>query len=679
MRKNTQNYQNRITELRKVIEDHNRNYYVLNAPVISDFEYDLLINELQTLEKKFPEFNSDESPTNKVGSDISEAIVQVVKFEKQQHKNPMFSLSNTYNRDELISFIKKNRDEFSNPVFFSAELKFDGIAISITYKNGKLSRALTRGDGIVGEDVTENVKRIKTLPKQLLGSDYPQEFEVRGEIYMPWIEFDRINKEREDFGENLFANPRNAAAGSLKLLDNDIVAQRGLECVIYQFISNFKLFDTHSESLLKMKTWGLPISEHSRLCKTEDEILSFIDNWEIERKILPFATDGAVIKVDNYSQQNSLGFTAKSPRWASAYKFKAERVLTKLLSVDFQVGRTGAITPVANLEPVLLSGSIVKRASLHNSEMINQLDIRYDDFVYIEKGGEIIPKIIEVDIALRNKNNKPVEFPIFCPDCGTRLVKEESESKHYCPNSQNCPTQIKSAFIHFCSRKAMNILAGESYINQFYSAGLIRSLPDIYKISIDDLLKLPGWKIKSTQRFIASLEESKKISFEKVLFALGIRYVGETTAKNIVCHFINIDNIINANKDELSAVEEVGQIIADSVLNYFTIEENIEIIQDLKRIGLNFSQESILLNKISEILEGKKILVTGNFSVSREYLKEIIEKHSGKNVSSVSLSTDLIIAGEKAGIEKMKKAEKLGISVINESEFFKLIGNNDNI
>lgn len=684
MRKNTLNIQNRIFELRKILDEHNRNYYILNTPLISDFEYDILMNELQTLEKNYPEFDSNESPTKKVGSDIvltpdiSPKLTNILDktpgFEKVVHRNSMYSLGNTYDKEELIVFIRKIRDEFSSQVLFAAELKFDGTAISISYKNGRLYQALTRGDGSTGEDVTQNVKQISSLPHLLIGSGYPEEFEVRGEIFMPWSEFDRLNSERDESGDNLFANPRNAAAGSLKLLNSEIVAQRGLECVIYQYVSNYRISDSHIETLNLMTNWGLPVSKHSRLCSTESEIIDFIDFWDIERMNLPFATDGAVIKVDNLNQQSSLGFTAKSPRWATAYKFKAERVLTKLISVDFQIGRTGAITPVANLEPILLSGSVVKRASLHNSEMIKQLDIRINDYVFIEKGGEIIPKIISVDLGLRDCANFPIYFPENCPDCGTKLIKEESESKHYCPNNESCPTQIKSGFIHFCSRKAMNILAGEAYISQFFNAGLIKHLPDLYKLTIEDLLELPGWKIKSAQRFISSVIDSKKNPFSKVLFALGIRYVGETTAKNIVNHFNDINNIIKADKEELSGVEEVGDIIADSVLNYFALEQNLKIIEEFKEIGLNFSQNKVD-SKISNILEGKKVLVSGNFTVSRDFLKETIEKHSGKNVGSISQSTDFIIAGEKAGTEKLKKAEKLGIKVISEVEFFEIIEN----
>lgn len=674
MRKNTQNIRDRIFELRKVIEEHNKNYYILNTPLITDFEYDILMNELMTLEKNNPEFDSEESPSKKVGSDVEIRDEVVNGFDKIAHKNPMFSLGNTYDKNELGLFINKIQSDYSSDIAFSAELKFDGTAISITYKNGMLFRALTRGDGIVGEDVTNNVKKIPSLPTKLTGSFFPGEFEARGEIFMPWSEFERLNFERELAGDNLFANPRNAAAGSLKLLDSTEVAKRGLQCVIYQFVSLERIADSHLESLTKMKNWGLPVSEHSIKCMSVNEVFNFIDFWDEERKKLPFATDGAVIKVDDYNIQNSLGYTAKSPRWATAYKFQAEKALTRLLSVDFQVGRTGAITPVANLQPVLLSGSVIKRASLHNSDMIKQLDIRINDFVYIEKGGEIIPKIISVDFSLRDKLNIPVLFPDKCPDCGTTLIKEETESKHYCPNSEGCPTQIKSAFIHFCSRKAMNILAGDAYINQFFNTGLIRHLPDIYKITAENLLLLPGWKIKSAERFLKSLNDSKNAPFSKVLFALGIRYVGETTAKNIVAHFGDIEQLINADKEDLSNVEEVGDIIAESVIVYFSDKKNIEMINELKKIGLNFSQVKAS-NIISNVLEGKKIVISGNFSVSREFLKSVIEKHSGKNVSSISSSTDLLIAGDKAGPEKLKKAEKFGIKIVSEQEFKEIIDN----
>ncbi len=685
MSKKNKNIQNRIDELRKVIEEHNINYYVLNSPIISDFEYDILINELETLEKAYPQFYSQDSPTNKVGSDLSNVSNYVDmpdeskdEFVKFPHKYQMFSLSNTYDKGELSAFIQKITLSQKTQVKFSAELKFDGTAISLTYKNGKLFRALTRGDGNVGEDVTDNVKRIDSLPINLIGSDFPDEFEVRGEIYMPWIVFENINSERQDSGDNLFANPRNAAAGSLKLLNSDKVAARGLECVLYQFISDKKISNSHFETIQIIKSWGLPVSNHSRLCNTLEEVIDYIDYWDEERKKLPYATDGAVIKVDNLDIQASLGTTAKSPRWATAYKFKAERVLTKLLSVDFQVGRTGAITPVANLYPVLLSGSVVKRASLHNADQISLLDIRYNDSVFIEKGGEIIPKIISVDLSAREKNSVPVIFPEYCPDCGTKLIKEDNESKHYCPNSENCPTQIKAAFIHFCSRKAMNILAGEATINQLYSADLIRHLFDIYNIKNEDLLKLPGWKSQSVKRFLLSVSESKSIPFYKVLFALGIRYVGETTAKNLAYHFKDIDSIIGASFDELSEVEEVGQIIADSVLKYFLSPEKLLLIENLKKIGLKFSMEEKLSNFKSNNLQGKTIVISGNFSISRESLKDLIESNAGKVGSSITSGTSFLVAGESPGPVKLKKAESLGIKVISENELIQIIDNKYN-
>ncbi len=675
MKKNKTEIFNRISELRKVIEEHNRRYYQLNTPVISDFEYDLLTNELENLEKQYPEFLSPDSPTRKVGNDLSpESNSSIQEFVKVQHRYPMYSLSNTYDKDELSSFIQKIIISEGRELNFSAELKFDGTAISLTYKNGMLQRALTRGDGVTGEDVTINVLKISSIPYRLKGSNIPDLFEVRGEIYMPYEVFDRLNAEREDSGENLFANPRNAAAGSLKLLDSEEAGSRGLECVLYQYLSETSISDSHTETLSILKSWGLPVSAHSRLCKNEEEILNFLNFWDIERKKLPFATDGAVIKVDDFNIQAELGFTSKSPRWATAYKFRAEQSLTRILSVDFQVGRTGAITPVANLDPVLLSGTTVKRASLHNAEQMKLLDIRYGDYVIIEKGGEIIPKIVSVDLSKRPTTlPEPVAFPDICPDCGTSLIKAEDEARHYCPNRENCPTQIKSAFIHFCGRKAMNILAGDATINQLYEKNLIRKLPDLYNLSKEDLLLLEGWKDRSAERFLKSLEESKKAPFQRVLFSLGIRYVGETTAKKLAEHFHSVENMINASEEELSNVDEVGEILAKSIKEYFRNESNLKIIEDFKNKGLNFALEKQGIFKISGKLEGMTIVISGNFSVSRESLKELIENHSGKNGSSVTSNTDYLLAGEKAGPAKLDAAKKHGTKIIDENEFYKIL------
>lgn len=686
MKKNREEIFNRINDLRDQINFHNRRYYIDNSPLISDFEYDLLINELSELEKRFPEFRTTDSPTLKIGSDLdSKAIVQVTttttipvnSFNKVSHKYPMMSLSNTYDKEELNSFIQKViRDENNENLAFCTELKFDGTAISLIYEKGTFKQALTRGDGITGEDVTLNVKKIKSIPhliNKIAGISIPDYFEVRGEIYMPFKVFEKLNASREEAGFELFANPRNAAAGSLKLLDDNLSESRGLECVIYQYMANDRLSDSHYETLKILKSLGFPISEHSKLCTSFNEILYFLDFWDINRKNLPFATDGVVIKADNFNIQLKLGFTAKSPRWATAYKFKAEQAITKLISVDFQVGRTGAITPVANLEPVLLSGTTVKRASMHNEDQIKLLDIRYGDYVKIEKGGEIIPKITGVDLSKRVKTESlPIIFPQSCPDCGTNLIKIEGEARHYCPNRNNCPTQIKASFLHFCSRKAMNILAGDATIDQLFERKYIRYLPDLYDLDKEKLLSLEGWRERSASRFLESLEESKKSPFRKVLYALGIRYIGETTAKSLTSHFGNIDKLINATKEELAHVNEIGEILADSLFNYFSQESNLKMISELREKGLNFSNENSKI-RTSQLLNNKVLVISGNFSESRDYIKQLIEENSGKCASSVSGNTSYLIVGEKPGPAKIEMAKKLGIPMIDEHEFYKLI------
>jgi DNA ligase (NAD+) len=662
----------RIAQLREIINEQNRRYYIENQPVISDFEYDLLLNELQTLEKTYPGYFSENSPTVRVGSDLSDDSV-ASEFKQATHKYPMLSLSNTYDKDELYAFNERVVKSFESQVDYVCELKIDGSAISLSYYNGRLVRAVTRGDGTTGDDVTSNVKKIKSLPQSLKGSGYPLEFEIRGEIFMPWSSFDEINKKREENEEQLFANPRNAAAGSLKLLDPRIVEERGLETILYHFVSEEKIADSHYEVLQMAEKWGLPVSEHTKVCKNMDEVIDYLNYWDNERKKLPYPTDGVVIKVNDLELQKTLGFTSKSPRWATAYKFKAEQSLTKLLSIDYQVGRTGAITPVANLEPVLLSGTVVKRASLHNLDQMSLMDIHISDYVYVEKGGEIIPKITGVELSMRDKDAKKPKFPEFCPDCGTRLVREESEAKHFCPNSELCPTQIKAKFLHFSGRKAMNILIGEATIDQLYNLNLIKKLPDIFKLTADELMTMDGWKERSALRFLESLEESKKSPFFKVLFALGIRYIGENSAKSLANHFGNIDNIISASKEDLTEVGDIGDVMAQSVSDYFSSPGNLNVIKELKEIGLNF-ETTEKKERLSEKLKGCTVVVSGNFSIPREEIKKMIELHSGKNGSSVTSKTTYLLAGEKPGPEKIQKANSLGIKTITEDEFFKLIG-----
>jgi len=672
MKKKREDAGARIAQLREIINEQNRRYYVENQPVISDFEYDLLLNELQTLEKTYPGYFSENSPTVRVGSDLSDDSV-ASEFKQATHKYPMLSLSNTYDKDELYAFNERIVKSVESQVDYVCELKIDGSAISLSYYNGRLVRAVTRGDGTTGDDVTSNVRKIKSLPQSLKGSDYPVEFEIRGEIFMPWSSFDEINKKREENEEQLFANPRNAAAGSLKLLDPRIVEERGLETILYHFVSEEKIADSHYEVLQMAGKWGLPVSEHTKVCKNMDEVIDYLNYWDNERKKLPYPTDGVVIKVNDLELQKTLGFTSKSPRWATAYKFKAEQSLTKLLSIDYQVGRTGAITPVANLEPVLLSGTVVKRASLHNLDQMSLMDIHISDYVYVEKGGEIIPKITGVELSMRDKDAKSPEFPEFCPDCGTRLVREESEAKHFCPNSERCPTQIKAKFLHFSGRKAMNILIGEATIDQLYNLNLIKNLPDLFKLTADDLMTMEGWKERSALRFLESLEESKKSPFFKVLFALGIRYIGENSAKSLANHFGNIDNLISASKEDLTEVGDIGEVMAQSVSDYFSSPGNLNVIKELKEIGLNF-EATEKKEILSEKLKGCTVVVSGNFSLQREEIKKMVELHSGKNGSSVTSKTTYLLAGEKPGPEKIQKANSLGIKTITEEEFFKLIG-----
>ena len=660
----------RISELRGIITDANRRYYVDNAPVLSDYEFDMLLKELESLEALYPELVTPDSPTQKVGSDRRK------EFEQYPHRYPMLSLGNTYDIPEVEAFADRAEKGIGNSFTFSCELKFDGTAICLTYRNGRLFRALTRGDGAVGDDVTANVRNISNIPQQLSApagtAPWPEEFEIRGEIYMPWSAFDRLNQEREKDEEQPFANPRNAASGSLKLIDSTMVANRGLECTLYHMLGESLPYQTHDEALKAAQSWGLPVSDKRKICRSIDEIEEFISYWDTERKNLPYATDGIVIKVNELPYQEELGYTAKFPRWAVAYKFKAEQALTKLISIDYQVGRTGAVTPVANLEPVQLSGTVVKRASLHNEEQMKIHDIHIGDYVYVEKGGEIIPKITGVELSQRSADVVLPHFPQNCPDCGAALVKDETEAKAFCPNQTGCPTQIKGRLIHFLSRKAMNVIAGEATIEQLFNKALVWNVADFYELTAEHLMTLEGWKERSVERFLMSLEESKKTPFDRVLYALGIRYVGEATAKSVARHFGSIDAIAAASMDDLLNVADVGQVIAESIYEYFRDDANIETIGRLKNSGLKFEMEEGP-KKLSATLDGMTIVISGNFSISRDDMKALIAAHGGKNSGSISKKTTYLLAGEKAGPEKLKKAEALGVEVINEARIMEIL------
>lgn len=667
----------RIKELRSILNEANRRYYVENAPTLSDYEFDMLLKELEALEKEYPDLMTADSPTRRVGSDLNtDRSNQKKEFDQFPHRYPMLSLGNTYDMSEVQAFADRAIKGIGNALTYSCELKFDGTAVCLTYKNGKLFRALTRGDGSVGDDVTDNVRHISNIPQSLKGTGWPEEFEIRGEVYMPWAAFDRLNEERERDEEQPFANPRNAASGSLKLIDSRLVANRGLECTLYHLLGEDLPFQRHDEALSAAKAWGLPVSDHSKVCRSIDEVEEFINHWDSERRSLPFATDGIVIKVNELPYQEELGYTAKFPRWAVAYKFKAEQALTKLVSIDYQVGRTGAVTPVANLEPVQLSGSVVKRASLHNADQMNLLDIHIGDYVYVEKGGEIIPKITGVELDQRGPDVILPHFPETCPDCGTTLVRDEEEARSFCPNRTGCPTQIKGKLVHFLSRKAMNVIAGDATIEQLYNKALVWNIADFYELTKEHLLTLEGWKDRSAERFLRSLSDSTKVSFDRVLYALGIRHIGETTAKSLAMHFGNIDNIMKADREGLLQVDDIGEVIADSIIDYFSDESNIETIARLKAAGLQFVMASEK-EKLSDTLVGKTIVISGNFSISRDDMKEKIKAHGGKNSGSISGKTSFLLAGEKAGPEKLKKAESLGIQIINEADFMKMIGESD--
>ncbi len=658
----------RIEKLRKEIDIHNHNYYVLSNPVISDFEFDMLMNELETLEKKYPEFITADSPTQRVGSDLTQ------EFRQYEHKYPMLSLGNTYSEDELRSFNDRIEKTAGGQVEYVCELKFDGASISLTYRNNSLASALTRGDGTSGDDVTRNIRTIKSIPLSLSAGKIPEEFVIRGEILMPRPVFNRLNEERILAGLQPFANPRNAASGTLKLLDPNIVASRRLDCMFYFLLGDELPFNTHFENLMQAAGWGFRISEGIRICRNFDEVLQFIRKWDEERKKLIYDIDGVVIKVNSLALQDKLGFTAKSPRWATAFKYKAEQVTTRLLSVSFQVGRTGNVTPVANLEPVFLAGSTVRRASLHNADQIEILDLHINDIVYVEKGGEIIPKITGVDRSKRDENNTKVTFIQNCPECGTSLVRNEGEANHFCPNYLHCPPQITGRIEHFISRKAMNIEGlGEETVDLLFSKDLIRNFADLYELKPEQLMPLERMGEKSARNIINSIKESVKVPYSRVIFALGIRHVGETMAKTIAKRFSSINELMNAEYDTLTGIREIGPRIASSIINYFGDQDNIEIINRLKSYGINLQEKEQKVWSEGP-LTGKSIVISGVFlKHSREEYKQLIEDKGGKNVSSISSGTTFILAGENMGPAKREKAELLGIPLMSEEEFLKLI------
>ncbi len=660
----------RIENLRNELNRHNHNYYVLNHPVISDFEFDQLLKELEKLERENPEFFDPNSPTQRVGSDLTK------EFEQVKHQYAMLSLSNTYSEGELRDFDQRIRKQTDQAFEYVCELKYDGTSISLRYKNGRLERAITRGDGVQGDDVTANVRTIRSIPLVLHGNDYPDEFEIRGEILLPWAEFDRLNTEREQAEEPLFANPRNAASGTLKLQNPAEVAKRKLDAYFYYLLGPKLPCDGHFENLQKAQNWGFKISPDTEKCANIGEVITFIKKWDEKRHELPVATDGVVVKVNSLPLQSFLGTTAKSPRWAVAYKFKAEQAATTLLSVSYQVGRTGAVTPVANLEPVLLAGTTVKRASLHNADIIKNLDLHVGDTVFVEKGGEIIPKIVGADAASRHPMALPVDFIKVCPECGTALIRKEGEAAHYCPNEDGCPPQIKGKMEHFISRKAMNIDGlGEETIDLLFSEGLVRNVADLYDLKKEQISRLERMGDKSAERILRSLDESRSVPFERVLFALGIRYVGETVAKILANRLISIDAISRATLEELTAIDEIGERIAESVRSYFQNEYHLKLIERLKEKGIQFKLDETSLATRSEKLNGLSIIISGTFEkYSRDDLKKMIEQNGGKNVSSISKNTNYLLAGSNIGPSKLDKATKLNIPIISEDEFLAMIG-----
>ena len=662
-------FEARIQALRKELEQHNYNYYVLSAPTISDFEFDEKMRELQELEQAYPAYDDPDSPTHRVGSDLSKEFAKVV------HQYPMLSLGNTYSQAEVRDFYEQVSRALNEPFELVAELKYDGTSISLIYEQGRLAKAVTRGDGVQGDDVTANVKTIRSIPLRLQGADYPARFEIRGEVLLPWAEFDRLNKEREEQEEPLFANPRNAASGTLKQQNPAIVAARKLDAYLYYLLGEQLPAETHWDNLEAARRWGFKIPQVMKLCHTLQDVFDYIAYWDVERKNLPVATDGIVLKVNSLRQQRNLGFTAKSPRWAIAYKFQAERAETRLNSVSFQVGRTGAITPVANLEPVLLAGTIVKRASLHNADIIEGLDLHLGDQVYVEKGGEIIPKIVGVNTEARTAGlGEKVSFIKTCPECGTPLVRLEGEAAHYCPNDIGCPPQIKGRIEHFVTRKAMNINIGPETIEDLYEAGLVKDSADLYTLRISDLLRLERWAEKSAQNLMESLAASKQVPFERVLYALGIRYVGETVAKRLALSFHSIEALEQASFESLIAVDEIGERIAQSVRAYLADGRNQAIVKRLQEQGLQMRLSEERLANQSDKLKGLTIVISGTFSKhSRDEYKAMIEQHGGKNSGSVSGKTNYILAGENMGPAKLEKAAKLGVKIIHEEEFLSML------
>ena len=656
-------------QLRQELHEHNYRYYVENAPVISDQDFDMMMRELQELEARHPEMHDDNSPSQRVGSDISSEFKQVA------HRYPMLSLSNTYNRQEVAEWYESVRKGLHGADFeVCCEMKYDGLSISLTYENGRLVRGVTRGDGVQGDDVTANVRTIRCIPLVLTGEGYPEDFEIRGEILMPWSVFENLNAEREKAEETLFANPRNAASGTLKSQSSALVASRRLDAYLYYILGAELPSDSHYDNLETARQWGFKISEGMLKAKTLDEIYAFIDKWDTERKNLPVATDGIVLKVNSLAQQRQLGYTAKSPRWAIAYKFKAERERTRLVDVTFQVGRTGAVTPVANMEPVQLAGTVVRRATLNNEDFIRSFDLHIGDYVYVEKGGEIIPKIVGVDVESRDKDAKPVTFAAVCPECGTPLVRYEGEAAHYCPNDASCPPQIKGRIEHFISRKAMHIDSlGPETVDEYYRRRLIRNVADLYDISVQDI-NGDGSRERSARKIVDGIQASLSVPFERVVFALGIRLVGETSAKILARHFKNIDALMTATLDQLTQIDGIGEVMAKSVISYFHTPENVEIVERLRAYGLQMSLSEEQMSSATNILAGKSIVISGVFQKhSRDEYKAMIEQNGGKNTGSISAKTSLVLAGENMGPAKLQKAEKLGVKIINEDEFLEII------
>ncbi|MBO7607539.1 MAG: NAD-dependent DNA ligase LigA [Paludibacteraceae bacterium] len=660
--------QQRILSLREELNRHNYDYYVLSNPTISDFEFDQKMRELQDLEALHPELDDPNSPSRRVGSDLS------IEFKQVKHQYPMLSLGNTYSQSEVADFFDRvSRGLGGAPFEIVCELKYDGTSISLVYEEGRLVRAVTRGDGEKGDDVTENVRTIRTIPLILSGDGYPSNFEIRGEILMPWASFEELNRKRAEQEEPLFANPRNAASGSLKQQNSKIVAERKLDSYLYYLLGEELPADTHYDNLQAAKSWGFKISDAMRKCRTLQEVFDFINYWDTERKNLPVATDGIVLKVNSIAQQKELGYTSKTPRWAIAYKFQAERACTRLNSISYQVGRTGAITPVANLDPVQLSGTVVKRASLHNADFIESLDLHIGDMVYVEKGGEIIPKIVGVDMDARSNSGEKALFVDVCPECGAKLVRMEGEAAHYCPNDEACPPQIKGKMEHFVSRKAMNINIGEESIDYFYKKGLLKDSSDFYTLKETDLSGLERWGAQSAKNLVDSIADSKNVPFDRVLFALGIRYVGATTAKKLATELRCIEEIETASFDRLVQVDEIGDRIALSIMDYFRNPKNVAFVNRLKEAGLQFAMKDEE-NRLSDSLGGKSFVISGTFERhSRDELKELIERHGGKNVSSISSKTDYLLAGANMGPAKLEKAQKLNIKMISESDFEKMI------